>query len=483
MRKLLLFIQGIFYCFLFHAYGQKNDSLLRLLQSANEDSSKVLLYYEYGEALENNDADSATYYYKKGKELAEKIGFKKGIGAFASHYIVILNNRGEFKEALKIAREALDIYKTSGDKKDLAVAYLNVGSGWHYLSDFGLAADHYLLSKKMAEEIDDKRLQRITNNNLASVFIELHEYQKGRQYAEKSLQIAKELKNDYAISSSMYNIATADIHLKEYDAALALYREIEAMGNKNADDILLLDGWLGMADTYSALNNQAASAEYYNKVIIFSKKENTPEYEMYACMGMADLLLKTKDFVHAQKYINDGIALAQKLETKLELKDLYLKASLLNEKKGNAAAALDYRKKFEILNDSIVGEKSKNLVSNLEAKYEFEKNESTIKQLTAGNKIHELSISRKNTLNYILIGSAAALLIISLLSYRNYKHKQKLQQQRITELETEKKLEATEAVLKGEEKERTRLAKDLHDGLGGMLSGIKYSFQSYERKS
>src|SRR5688500_340140 len=114
MRKLLLFIQGIFYCFLFHAYGQKNDSLLRLLQSANEDSSKVLLYYEYGEAMENNDSDSATYYYKKGKELAEKIGLKKGIGAFASHYIVILNNRGEFKEALKIAREALDIYKTSG---------------------------------------------------------------------------------------------------------------------------------------------------------------------------------------------------------------------------------------------------------------------------------------------------------------------------------------------------------------------------------
>jgi signal transduction histidine kinase len=51
-----------------------------------------------------------------------------------------------------------------------------------------------------------------------------------------------------------------------------------------------------------------------------------------------------------------------------------------------------------------------------------------------------------------------------------------LQQHRINELETEKQLTATEAVLKGEEQERARLAKDLHDGLGGMLSGIKYSF-------
>lgn len=92
--------------------------------------------------------------------------------------------------------------------------------------------------------------------------------------------------------------------------------------------------------------------------------------------------------------------------------------------------------------------------------------------------MQQLSIRQKNTLNYILIAGAMALLIISLLSYRTYKQKQKLQQQRIAELETQQQLTATEAVLQGEEQERTRLAKDLHDGLGGMLSGIKYSFNT-----
>jgi len=85
-----------------------------------------------------------------------------------------------------------------------------------------------------------------------------------------------------------------------------------------------------------------------------------------------------------------------------------------------------------------------------------------------------LRLKQKNNFNYILIASATTLLIISLLSYRNYKQKQKLQQLRINELETEKQLTATEAVLKGEEQERTRLAKDLHDGLGGLLSGVKF---------
>ncbi|HRF25677.1 MAG TPA: histidine kinase, partial [Chitinophagaceae bacterium] len=93
-------------------------------------------------------------------------------------------------------------------------------------------------------------------------------------------------------------------------------------------------------------------------------------------------------------------------------------------------------------------------------------------------KIHQAAIQRKNIFNYILIGGAGIVLLLFALAYRNYKQKQKLQQQRINELETEKQLTATEAVLKGEEQERTRLAKDLHDGLGGMLSGIKYSFQT-----
>lgn len=480
MRKLILLY---FFCFIncLCAFTQeqiRKESLVHQLKTAGEDTAAVDLYYNYGETIENDNPDSAAYYYKKAKALAEKIKFNKGVAAFSSHYIVILNNEGKFREALSTAQEALEIYKKIGDKKDLAVAYLNVGSEWEYLSDFEQAAAYYLIAKKYADEINDKKLQRISANNMASVFIEMGDYKKGKQYAEGSLAIAKEL-NDYnGITASMYNIATAQIKLQQPDKALALYKEIETIGEKHQDNMRILDGWLGMADAYSALNNFANAEANYDKVISFSKAQNTPEYEMYACMGMADVLLKSKTPADAFKYIFDGIDLATEMKSKLELKDLYLKASLMYEKKGDAASALKYRKQFETLNDSIVGEKNQTHVLNIEAKYEFEKKENTIKELQVENKLRNLTISRKNTLNYILICSAAALVIILLLGYRNYTHRQKLQQAKIDELETEKQLSATEAVLKGEEQERTRLAKDLHDGLGGMLSGIKYSLSN-----
>jgi signal transduction histidine kinase len=130
-----------------------------------------------------------------------------------------------------------------------------------------------------------------------------------------------------------------------------------------------------------------------------------------------------------------------------------------------------YMKEATAIADSINNERIRRNAIEFEAKYETEKKDAQIKlQLAA--------IKQKSTLNYLLIGAAAAVFIISLLAYRNYRHKQSIQLQRINELETEKYLSATEAVLKGEEQERTRLAKDLHDGLGGMLSGIKYSLNT-----
>ncbi len=160
------------------------------------------------------------------------------------------------------------------------------------------------------------------------------------------------------------------------------------------------------------------------------------------------------------------------------MKDLVLKAAELDEKTGKYKEALNYRKQYEVLNDSIVGEKSKSNINLLEAKFEADKKESLITQLEAEKQIQQLQLQQKSLWNYILLGATLAILLLSLLLYRNYIHKQRLQQQRITDLEREKHLTAAEAVLKGEEQERTRLAKDLHDGLGGMLSGIKYSFQT-----
>jgi signal transduction histidine kinase len=145
---------------------------------------------------------------------------------------------------------------------------------------------------------------------------------------------------------------------------------------------------------------------------------------------------------------------------------------------GKFAKAMECKDTVGAIKESLYQADNVKQIEFRQARYNYEKQQNEISQLENDKEIQQLLIKHKSTLNYIFTGSAIILLLISLLTYRNYKQKQKLQQQRIIELETEKQLAATEAVLKGEEQERTRLAKDLHDGLGGMLSGIKYALNT-----
>lgn len=142
--------------------------------------------------------------------------------------------------------------------------------------------------------------------------------------------------------------------------------------------------------------------------------------------------------------------------------------ALLLETKGDYKGAYETLQQAKHLNDSIYSQKNKNQIAKIEA----EKDMAIVK---ADNR-------NKTLWNYILMASAAALLLIAGLVFRNFIYQRKLnrqlqtiQQQKIQELQKNKQLQAVDAMLKGQEKERSRLAKDLHDGLGGLLSVTKMS--------
>ena len=147
--------------------------------------------------------------------------------------------------------------------------------------------------------------------------------------------------------------------------------------------------------------------------------------------------------------------------------------------------AHQYQKQFITVSDSIKKEKTQRQMNDAEMKYQAEKKEKEIFQLQKNNAIQTLSLQKKSTFNYFLIGSVVALLITGFLGYRNLRHRhqlakqrEELQQQHIRELEKDKQLIAVDSMLKGQEEERSRLAKDLHDGLGGLLSGVKFSLSN-----
>jgi len=68
--------------------------------------------------------------------------------------------------------------------------------------------------------------------------------------------------------------------------------------------------------------------------------------------------------------------------------------------------------------------------------------------------------------------------------YRQRSRKNRIiSEQQIKQLEEEKKLLATRSLVEGQEEERKRIAKDLHDGIGVLLSTAKMQFTALKDKS
>jgi signal transduction histidine kinase len=259
-----------------------------------------------------------------------------------------------------------------------------------------------------------------------------------------------------------------NLSAKKYIDSSRVY--FDELTNINSVDIIF-SYYLVTAQVFRKMNQLDSSFYFFHKGFEVSKKYNYSYGKAESQLQMGAIAMLQKKYNEAEQYLLTGIEEAKTINYFGMLDEGYKYLSDIYAVTGRYKQAYEYFQKYKDATDSVVNLDSKKYATELERKYESEKKD---KQII----LQQSQLEKRKILNYVLIGSAAVLLILSLLTYRNYNQKKKLQQQRINELEKEKQLTATEAVLKGEEQERTRLAKDLHDGLGGMLSGIKYSFQT-----
>ncbi|MBL7725121.1 MAG: sensor histidine kinase [Chitinophagaceae bacterium] len=476
MRKVLIIFIAISYGFTANAQPTRLervlDSLLKVLSVSKEDTSKAMVLLTLASLYETNNQDSAEYYLQKGKALSEALKFDKGIYYYYQQGTVLSYTKGNYTKALEESNKGLEMARKLKDTIKVITMLNNLGVISAYMGNFKEQLDYALQVKDAVETVKDSSMLSGTYHNLANCYYNLRQYRKAVEAANYSVYA-----NTISSEKSMYinrayaTLAQAYDGLRMADSALHFYtiaiKESVRLGDKYAEGSIY--GY--MCNLYAGMNRFADMLNAAEKSLSLSKELQSRQMMASSLYNTAYAQFLTSNNKEAYKNINEALAIAVADSLGDELKNCYTVLSYIAARDGDYVTSISAKQKADSIADASLNEKVLKSTADLEKKYETEKKDNQI-------KLQKAEIKRKSTLNYILIGGAVALLMVSFLSYRNYRQKQKLQQQRIYELETEKKLAATEAVLKGEEQERTRLAKDLHDGLGGMLSGIKYSFQT-----
>jgi signal transduction histidine kinase len=311
------------------------------------------------------------------------------------------------------------------------------------------------------------------SNNLASVFLELEEKSKSYYYAKKSYQLAFDTSDSLGMASSLVNLALSEVLNERFDDALKHLDQVLALGYALDDDSYVLDALINKADVHSQLKNFREALSLYERSAQVLKKYPVPDYELYVYWGLAQNYFHTGRFNAAKEYLEKAVTVARDLQSLQELSKLYLLGSEIHEQMNENSIALSFRKQYEVLNDSIVGIETRRNIHQMEIEYQTAQKEKAIADQQLIIARNNLEIERKD--KSILLWSALAILLFSAIAIfvLMYRNKQRANAEKIALLKKQGELDVLNALMEGEEKERLRLARELHDGVGGILSASK----------
>ncbi len=460
-------------CFVLEA--QQKNIVPASIAALPDDTAKTNRLNELAEQLAGSEPSKAWLVSKEALYLSEKIEYKEGAVVALSMQAYFLFYKMKLDSAKLLADKAYSIIKTKDSKigKTLQAQLYAIYAGIYQQQQFyDSAATLYLKAVSIFEANDNYDKAISCYYNLAVIYIFLDNYDKALQYANAVSAIAHQSGNKVFKMRSLIVLAEANLSAGKVDSVLLFCHQGMALALAQKSNFGMgkfheLTGWYYLekedkAD--SALVHLFSALKYFREIEI--------HYDVaFVLQKIGHTYLLKQDYPNAINYLQQATQLADSNHLlqilHYSLQDL-VKAYELT---GDIHKSHFYLKQFVAVNDTLLQRNNLRNLNELETKYQAKQQQVEILS-------QQVTIDKKNIINYLLAGAAIAILFISLLALRNYNQQQKLQRHRIAELEALQQLTATEAVLKGEEQERTRLAKDLHDSLGGMLSGIKYSMNA-----
>lgn len=469
-------------------YGQdtwehRRDSLLTALSKEQQDSAKAKTLLSIGVLYLDNHPDSADYYAKVLCRLCEKSHLPGGLANGLSMQGYILSCQNKHVEAIAMDMQAIAVAQKANLQKALANIYNNTAICYSDMGDKSSCLDYYLKAANIYESLGDSSSMTFIYGNISSVYNDLKEFKNGYVYALKGITLCRRLHSTHGLGSGMVNLSSALINLRRYDTALVVLYENRELAREENNKYQQVNVLANLDYAYSGLGKFDLIKGNADEMMSISRSIDNKEGICYALVGLAEYWMYKKRFALAIHYADSAIDISRKAGLASVLRDAFQEAGNIEVAAGNVTRYHYYDDLRDSLDDVMFSGQILKNTQELDAKYSLNKKQAEIDALNKQRQIQQLTLKQRSTVNWALSSLILVSAIIGFLYVRNYRQKKKLmladtllQRQRITELEQERQLLAARGVLQGQVDERTRLSKDLHDGLGSLLSSAKYSF-------
>lgn len=471
-----------------HFKAQNNtDSLLNVYNSSKVDSSKLkALNTLFLSCQTTNDSLAAKY-----AGMAISFGAKsKDIRGYATALYQkgqYEGRHGNFDSSEYFLSKAKGQFALIKDKKGLASCNMGFGLNMYDQSKFKEALTYFLDALKLREQIKDKKGIATSYTWIGNVYnTGLFKPKEALKYYQDALNIYLELNDGKGLASTYNNLGNVNYLLNEYSLALEFYLKSAEIKEK-------LNDKKALSNTYNNLGNVSAALKDFPKAITYFTKAMA-SYEAFGDqagvvsenINIGNVYFDQGKYKESIIYNKKAFELAKQINYREGLREATYELAICYEEINNDTKALEYFKYSTAMNDSILNTDFNDQVVEMETKYQSEKKELENKELKSLNTIKELEIEKQKQgifiRTIIIVSIIILLIVISVAGLAFYRKKQIQQQAALNEELAKQKDIRAKAVIEAEEKERIRIAKDLHDGVGQLLSAAKLNLSSLETK-
>lgn len=466
------------------------DSLSAIINSTKSDSVKARANFLLGEYWSSSNPKMSRLYLDKGKQLSSGNPLLKALSFFYEGKLEYdLHDASKCTTALLKAEQLLVKLKSEEAAKFRRLAL------YYYAENlYSEGNDKAVISTVLNRIIPltvagkDSLLMAKSYGLLHKTFNDNSQYDQANLYVNRAISLMKKIDPDSRLLVAYYlRSAFTACYQYKFDKVKKILDQAKGLLKNFPDSKEMLDYYEveGIYFMEGTREDQKALASL-DKGFNLAKKIGN-EYKATTFM-----LQKYNVYLNGTQY-DKGVKILLKvaedhefMRHALNKQSIYREFNRTYELLGDVPKAYFWLKKYNQITDSLNETHLRKDITELEVKFRNAENQKKIVELHAANSKANLTAKNNRLMSWLFAIISMGLLLVLIFGWLVYRNGRRLSlqrdishQQQLKEIKQQEEIKITRAMLQGQEEERKRVASDLHDGLGGMLAGIKLNLSDF----
>jgi signal transduction histidine kinase/Tfp pilus assembly protein PilF len=470
------------------------DSLQTVLEDANNTQDSMIALRLLARYYMRYDLKLSRSYTESYRQAAYMLGdtYQQAV---SSHYLGLVNRlESNYSAALKYFQDALGYFQKDSLHPENGLGSLfNIGVVYQTIGDYDKALEYYYQELELRNRLSVLHGYGNTLNSIGVTLKKMGNYEQAQDIYNQALEKSLEAGDSIDLSNIYNNRGQTRELLGDYQGALEDYRLSLHLDMKD-------DYYSGIAHSYESISriylkfNQLDSAHHF-ALEAYELRKNLGQLLELIQSGhnMVEVSLKLGNLDDAWMYAELTTPKCNELGLPDLVMNNYALLAEIYRIKGNTLQESQALRSQLAWKDSLHNKQVFETAQNLQIRYETKEKEQALASLQKENELNNLLISRQRKWQLMLLIALGLLIFLLVLAVRFYQlkieaHQLKTEQdhlievQKLKDIKADNKILQMNAMLQGQEAERLRIAKDLHDGLGALLSTVKFHFASVQKE-